>query len=347
MSEHTAKLHLPYIMPSQAQKHVTHNEALQRIDASAQLIIISSRTTPPNMNNDGDCYCITEQASGDWAYKANNIAYWQDGHWQYISPSSGWTAWFKDTSLLHVYDEDDGWQPLPIANHLRVETIGINTTADNVNKLSISANACLLTHGDLGDHQLKINKSTIGNTASLLFQSGWSGRAEMGLTGNNDFNIKVSPNGSNWNTALQIAGNGIVSLPMKPFGIAHALPSAISASNNALMGFTSLNNNQGGIALGQSVNGTMKALVVPVTGTYRIILNVELLSTIGCVIKLQSLTRVFNYGLTFLSSNSLQKSSCTFLVNLNQGEEIFLVHNGASMVNLGQGQTELSIEYYA
>ena len=33
MSDATINLEMPYILPSQAQKHVTHNEALQRLAA--------------------------------------------------------------------------------------------------------------------------------------------------------------------------------------------------------------------------------------------------------------------------------------------------------------------------
>ncbi|MEK1894771.1 MAG: hypothetical protein AAAB20_16100 [Rhizobium sp.] len=37
MSDQTNNRALPYILPSQAGQHVTHNEALQRLDAIVQL----------------------------------------------------------------------------------------------------------------------------------------------------------------------------------------------------------------------------------------------------------------------------------------------------------------------
>ena len=37
MTDTTAILGLPYLLPSQAQKHVTHNEALRQLDALVQL----------------------------------------------------------------------------------------------------------------------------------------------------------------------------------------------------------------------------------------------------------------------------------------------------------------------
>ncbi len=60
-------------------------------------------------------------------------------------------------------------------------------------------------HG--GGHQLKLNKAAESDTASLLFQSGWEGRAEFGLTGSDDVAIKVSPDGSTWHTSLTLDRN--------------------------------------------------------------------------------------------------------------------------------------------
>ncbi len=82
-------------------------------------------------------------------------------------------------------------------------TLGINTAADTTNRLSSRAAATLLTHEGAG-HQLKINKAGAAETASLLFQTAFSGRAEMGLAGDDAFSVKVSANGAAWNTALRL-----------------------------------------------------------------------------------------------------------------------------------------------
>ena len=44
MSETSPRLDLPYIQPSQAQKHVTHNESLQRLDALVQMTVLALAT---------------------------------------------------------------------------------------------------------------------------------------------------------------------------------------------------------------------------------------------------------------------------------------------------------------
>lgn len=42
MPDKTPNLALPFILPAQAQKHVTHNEALQRLDALVQLVVVGN-----------------------------------------------------------------------------------------------------------------------------------------------------------------------------------------------------------------------------------------------------------------------------------------------------------------
>lgn len=75
--------------------------------------------------------------------------------------------------------------------------------ADPTNRLSINAPASLFNHAGAG-HQVKVNKAAATDTGSFLFQTGFSGRAEFGLTGSDDFQIKVSADGSTWFNALQL-----------------------------------------------------------------------------------------------------------------------------------------------
>ncbi len=86
--------------------------------------------------------------------------------------------------------------------------LGLGTSADAQNPLAVAGPATLLTHDGAG-HQVKVNKAAPGDTASLLFQTNWSGRAEMGTAGTDAFSIKVSPDGSNWSTALTARPHGL------------------------------------------------------------------------------------------------------------------------------------------
>jgi len=79
-----------------------------------------------------------------------------------------------------------------------------------------------LNHAGEG-HQVKVKKASAGDTASLRYQNAFSGRAEMGLAGNDDFSVKVSATGGTWRTALTAVaatGGGAVA-PFCPIGAGH------------------------------------------------------------------------------------------------------------------------------
>jgi hypothetical protein len=61
-----------------------------------------------------------------------------------------------------------------------------------------------------------MNKETATDVLSLLLQTGFSGRAEVGLIGDDDLLFKVSPDGSTWHEALRIdKDNGELTLPKR------------------------------------------------------------------------------------------------------------------------------------
>lgn len=108
--------------------------------------------------------------------------------------------------------------------------IGVNATADTTNRLSVNSAAVLFNHAGAGT-QIKVNKNASGDTASYLFQTGFSGRAEFGTIGDDDFTLKTSPDGSAFTTAL-IADNSTgairVAVNLRP-----------SANDGAALGTTS------------------------------------------------------------------------------------------------------------
>lgn len=209
MSDLSARLSLPLLMPSQAQKHVTHNEALLILDALVQAGIAGfDATTPPLTPVEGELYALGAAPAGDWAGEAGKLAVRTDTGWLFVSPAEGWHAWDLANGGLRVYSGGT-WAPiLPILDNL--DGVGVGTTHDVTNRLAVAAPATLLSHEGAG-HQLKINKAASGDTASVLFQSDWTGHAEMGLAGDTDFAIKVS-DGVTWTEALKFeAATGLVS----------------------------------------------------------------------------------------------------------------------------------------
>ncbi|OED45834.1 hypothetical protein AB838_22195 [Rhodobacteraceae bacterium (ex Bugula neritina AB1)] len=206
MTQASPILALPYLMPAQAQKHVTHNEALQMLDALVQLRVEGfDAVTPPTSPALGETHALAASPAGAWAGHPHALAVWQGEGWLFLAPLPGWRAWGIAEQELRVWD-GNSWI-LPPADTQNLARLGVGTTADAANPLAVSGPATLLSHAGAG-HQLKINKSASAETASLLFQSNWSGRAEMGLAGSNDFAVKLSANGSSWSTALALTPAG-------------------------------------------------------------------------------------------------------------------------------------------
>ena len=105
MTSNTANLQLPFLAVGQAQKHVTVNESLRRLDALVQLSVVSATTTAePGAPTDGQVWIVPSGKTGThWASFTNwALAYWRDGAWEQVTPREGWTAYVKDTDqLLH------------------------------------------------------------------------------------------------------------------------------------------------------------------------------------------------------------------------------------------------------
>lgn len=101
----TTNLQLPLLAAAQAQKHVTHNDALLRLDALVQLSVKDrDLTAPPGAPGDGDRYIPASGATGGWAGWDWNIAWYSDGVWTKLAPREGWRAWVEDEDVALVWD---------------------------------------------------------------------------------------------------------------------------------------------------------------------------------------------------------------------------------------------------
>lgn len=213
--DHTARLDLPFIMAGQALKHITHNEALDRLDILVQPIVQSaSLATPPAAPLPGEAWIVPAGATGAWSGHGGEIATFQAGAWRFYDPAQGWQVFDRAAEALLIYS-GAAWVPVA-ATGAGLPQLGVNTSADATNRLAVAAEATLLTHAGAG-HQVKVNKGAAAQTASLLFQSNWSGRAEMGLMGDDNWRIKVSPDGSTWRDAITVnAATGAASFVAAP-----------------------------------------------------------------------------------------------------------------------------------
>ena len=267
MSDVSSILSLPFIQPAQAQKHVTHNEALRLLDLLVQPVVADrSLTQPPALPVEGERHIVAAGGLGVWAGHDGEIALLVDGGWQFVAPQPGWQAHVLAETVGVTYD-GAAWVA-QAETALQVAELGVGATPDATNRLSVAAPATLLNHAGAG-HQLKINKATPGDTASLLFQTGFSGRAEMGLAGGDDFAIKISADGTAWNTGLTLdAATGKVNLPLGAVVTGAITGTAVQASaTDATAGRVMLNGAHGLGATAVTLVTDYDALIV--TGFYR------------------------------------------------------------------------------
>lgn len=105
----TPRLKLPLLAAEQAQKHVTHNEALTRLDAIVQLSVKSrSLAAAPGAPAEGDRYIVNAGGSGAWSGWDDKIALRADGQWWLVEPVAGWLARVDDEGVLLAFD-GTGW----------------------------------------------------------------------------------------------------------------------------------------------------------------------------------------------------------------------------------------------
>ncbi|WP_417309255.1 DUF2793 domain-containing protein [Devosia sp.] len=208
-------LGLPFIVPAQAGKHITHNEAIVALDTLTQLAVIDrDLTAPPTEPTPGDRYIVAAPAVGDWSGHEMDIAAWDGSAWQFFGPAEGWLAWVVDEAGLIAWD-GSGWAVTAGLGGV-LPLLGINAAPDATNRLALKSDAMLLSHDDVtpgtGGVHLKLNKAAPGDTAALLFQTGFSGRAELGTAGDDKLHLKLSADGAVWSEAWVIDASGKVGI---------------------------------------------------------------------------------------------------------------------------------------
>lgn len=213
MSDHSSpRLGLPYLAAGQLQKHVTLNESLARLDSLVQTQVRSrSRSSPPGDAAEGDLYILSHDGEDAWSgASAGALMRRELSAWVEIEPIDG--------QIVHVADEPslivragDVWTGLGavLGELSHLTRLGVGTEADADNPFSARLNKALWAarpsdDGGDGDLRFTFNKSGAANILSLLFQSGWSARAELGLVGDDDLRLKVSADGATWRDVFSV-----------------------------------------------------------------------------------------------------------------------------------------------
>lgn len=263
----TTRFSLPLIMAAQASKHLTHNEALALLEFLVQPVVHSVGSNEPPANpEEAECIIVGDTPAGLFSGHANELAAYLAGAWRFFVPSDGWQVVQADGggSLIFL---DGTWQA---ASPQNTPFVGVNTTADSTNRLSVTAPATLL-NAEVDDHRLVINKSGTPASSTLVFQSNWSGRAEFGLAGDDAFSVKVSANGTTWANALRAdPATGRVEFPNRPAARASLTGGNRSVTAGTEVGWDMLAESQADAGLGVAASGGGHLLSVPATCLYHL-----------------------------------------------------------------------------
>lgn len=213
-------LALPYLVAQQAQKEITHNDALNMLDALAQISVKDrTLTTPPGSPAEGDCYIVPVSATGAWSGQTGNIACYYSG-WIFKTPEEGWLAYVRNEDAVYAYD-GSSWAaykvmvPLGSASAPALFVTGDTNTglfSGGADQLGIATNGAQRLNADANGNVV-INTAALATSATNGFlyiptcagtptgsPTSYSGRAPLVLdTANNRLYLH---NGSAWKYAV-------------------------------------------------------------------------------------------------------------------------------------------------
>lgn len=219
MSE-TAQLRLPLVMPSQAQKHVTVNEALAKLDTFAQLRLTSFTTrVPPELPVTGESYLVPPQAEGAWSGRPGEIATFVNGGWVFTTPRAGWRAWDDESGLMRSFDGVD-WIPGAV-------TFG---AAGSAAQWMVTEHEHAVTPGasNLTNFTLPAPALVLGVTGRVV--------APMSGTGLGSWKLGVPDSGDRYGSGLGLGLNSyVIGLTGSPLAYYEPTPLLISGVGGALV----------------------------------------------------------------------------------------------------------------
>lgn len=110
MDDMSDRLALPLLAAGQAQKELTHNEALIRLDMLVQPVVEElGRNDPPEAPARGACWIAGAAPSGPWAGNADALACWTGGGWRFVRAFPGLSVRDRAGLALATYCEG-GWR---------------------------------------------------------------------------------------------------------------------------------------------------------------------------------------------------------------------------------------------
>lgn len=110
MTESTPRWMLPFLAAGQAQKELTHNEALMLLDLLAHPCVEAVGIDEvPAAPSPGQCWIVGDAPLGAWGGQAGALAAWTDGGWRFLAPRAGLTVWSR-ADRYRCHWDGDRWQ---------------------------------------------------------------------------------------------------------------------------------------------------------------------------------------------------------------------------------------------
>ena len=222
MTDTSSNLELPFILPSQAQKHVIHNEALQILDVLVQLTAISSsKSVPPSGAKEADIYIIAKSATGVWSGHEHDIAVYRTQSWHFYTPRVGWRAYIVDQNMQIVYTGQhwvlDG--PTKLQN---LTLFGVNAKATPAVPVHIRANTAVwsaksISDGGSGSMVQVLEREAMTDDLGFTLKTNGVCTALLGQFGSDRFRVSVSLDGKSFLEALSVnTPTGIIDFEALP-----------------------------------------------------------------------------------------------------------------------------------
>ena len=200
MTDTTANLLLPFIQAAQAQKHITHNEALRLLDGLTQISVLDrDLTAPPGSAAEGARYIVAGGATGLWAGWDGDVAFYTGGAWLRLPARTGWVVWVQDEARV-VVRIGSVWTPLDAAMGLLTQAASVEVAKG---ALGSATGVAVLEQTVSGLSGAAVTSSIeIPNRAIVL---GVSTRVVTAITGAASFDCGIAGEAEKFGSALGIA----------------------------------------------------------------------------------------------------------------------------------------------
>jgi hypothetical protein len=188
----TTNLLLPYLEASQAQKEVTVNTTLTKLDALVMLSVKDrDLSTPPVSPTEGHRYIVAASPTGSWTGQTGKIAAYQSGGWVFYAPKIGFQAYIEDESIT-VFYTGSSW------NVIGQDTLISKSTGEF---FKISRKELDVTLGS----GTTITATNFINNRAIVF--GIACRVMTTITGATSFNIGISGEPNKFGGSIGVAAD--------------------------------------------------------------------------------------------------------------------------------------------